>query len=545
MNLRRILESVVTRQLLLGLALVVLCIAALYFALSRFLHEDLSSVVKSQQLAIASYVAHDIDHKIVQRRQLLDQLATALPPELLQKPEALRAWLKERFEYQPLFSAGLFVADVRGVAIADFPVLPNRVNTNYADRDYFRAALTGHATVGRPVIGRAAGEPVLPMAAPLRGRDNRIIGVLAGVTALGAPGFLDLMQHSRIGTTTGGFLLVSPQDKLFLASSQPDMVLKPTPPPGVNRLHDLAMGGYRGTGITVNARGIEEVSAMVSVPSTGWFVVARIPTSEAFATVSRTRWFLLKSALLIVAAFALLSLLGLYFAFRSLFSAVAHADRMTRGEIPFEPLPVGRNDEIGHLIAAFNRVLARLKDNQAELARMAHHDPLTGLPNRALLADRLRQSIAQAQRRRSRIGILFMDLDGFKRVNDDHGHEHGDAALRLVAARFSAIVREADTLARVGGDEFVLLLTDLGDNAEDAARTVAAKCIAALDTPLPVAGTDCKLGVSIGIALGDGGSLPDHLLLAADQAMYEAKRTGRGRYVLSDSGKDTASQRGT
>lgn len=532
LNFRRTFNSVFTRQLMLGLCLVIFGIAAIYYTLAQFLREDMSTVVKAQQLALATYVARDIDNKIVQRQTLLNSLAASLPPELLERPAALRAWLKERFEYQPLFSVGLFVANAQGIPIADYPVWPERISIRYADRDYFKAAMDGRSTVGRPVIGRAAREPVLPISAPIKNRDGAVTGVLVGVTAFSTPGFLDTLMHSRIGETTGGFLLISPKDKLFLAASQPDMVLKPTPAPGVNALHDKAMAGYRGTGITVNAKGVEEVSAMVTVPSTDWFVVARLPSQEAFVTVSRTKAFLIKSAAAITLLFAILSSIGLYFLYRPLFVAAARADRMTQGDLPLEPLPVVRDDEVGHLISAFNRLLHKLNENRAELAYLAHHDGLTGLPNRALLSDRLQQLLAQAQRRNTRVGLLFMDLDGFKDINDTLGHEAGDEVLRQVAQRFSKIVRDADSLARVGGDEFVLLLSDLGDNAETAAGIVADKCIAAIKSPFMVSGKPCTLGVSIGIALGDGKSSADTLLLTADHAMYDAKKSGRGRYVI-------------
>jgi diguanylate cyclase (GGDEF)-like protein len=220
--------------------------------------------------------------------------------------------------------------------------------------------------------------------------------------------------------------------------------------------------------------------------------------------------------------------------FRHLFRAAEHADRMTLGELPLEPLPVVRNDEVGHLIAAFNRLLVKLNGNQAELARIAHHDTLTGLPNRALLSDRLQQLLAQAQRKKTRVGLLFLDLDGFKHINDTLGHKAGDEVLRKVASRFAKIVREADTLARVGGDEFVLLLSDLADNASEAASIVAMKCINALQNPFSISGTTCGVGVSIGIALGSGSSSADALLMTADHAMYDAKKAGRGQYVIRD-----------
>lgn len=545
MKLRRIFDSVVTRLLFLGLCIAIFAFFARYYALSSFLREDLTKVVEGQQLALATYVARDVEDKIIQRQALLEHIAASLPVGLLAQPERLRAWLKERYEYQPLFSAGLFVVNVKGAVLARYPALPVRTNINYADRDYIQAGLAGRSLVGRSVIGRAANEPVLPIAVPIRswknegrneGRNagrNEVQAVLVGVTALAAPEFLNGLLQSRIGNATGGFLLVSPQDKLFVASSQPDMVLKPTPPPGVNALHDRAMAGFRGTGVTVNAKGIEEVSAIVSVPSAGWFVVARLPTSEAFATVGRTQHFLVKNTALAIFLYLSIAGVGLYFVIRPLFRAAENAERMTQGELPLQALPIVRNDEVGHLISAFNRLLGKLNDNEAELMRIAHHDTLTGLPNRGLLTDRLHQALALAQRKDTHIGLLYMDLDGFKQINDTLGHDAGDEALRQIARRFSKLARQADTLARIGGDEFVLLLNDLEDDAEEAASVVASRYIDALKTPILISSTPCTLGVSIGIAIGNGESSSDELLLAADRAMYQAKETGRDRYVVT------------
>jgi len=533
MNLRRVLDSVVTRLLLLGLCLMAVGVGLRYYAVPHYLREDLSRVVKQQQLALAEYVAKDVDDKIVQRRTFLEHLAASLPASLIRHPKQLRAWLETHYAYQPLFSAGLFVVNAEGVAVADYPVLPGRANTSYADRGYVQAALRGRSVVGRPLVGRAAKEPVLPIAAPIRGNSDRVEGVLVGVSALRSPGFLDSLLRTQIGGSKGGLLLISPKDRLFVASSRPDMVLRPTPSAGVNTLHDRAMAGYRGTGITVNADGIEEVSAIASVPSTGWFVVARLPSAVAFATVDRVKDFLLKGSAATILVFALLVPLGLYLVFRPLFRAAAHADKMTLGDAPLEALPIVRNDEVGHLISAFNRLLEKLNDNQLELSRIAHHDELTGLPNRALLYDRLRQALAQARRRDTRVALLFMDLDGFKQINDSLGHKAGDEVLRQVANRFVGILRQTDTLARVGGDEFILLLSDLWKGAERAADVVAAKCIDALKIPFSISGTECSVGVSVGIVLGEGSDSADALLLSADKAMYSAKKSGGGRYMTT------------
>lgn len=534
-SLRRVVHSIFTRVTLLGVALVIVAAVARYFVLSDFLRDSLSSLVAEQQLSLASYVAKDVDYKLSERRSMLEKLAQALPRDLLSRPRALRAWLQEHHDYHPLFSVGLLVLDENGKALADYPAV-ERGDADYADRDYFQAALSGAVYIGRPVLGRVSGEPILPMAAPVKDVEGSVVAVLVGATALAAPGFLDALLQTR-AADDGGFLLVSARDQVFVTSSQPDMVLRPTPPKGVNLLHDRAMAGYRGSGVTVNAQGVEELAAMVSVPSADWFIVARLPTAEAFATLGLVQRFVIKNAVLAVFIITIIFSAFMYWLFRPLLRAASQADRMTLGQIPLEPLAVVRDDEVGHLIAAFNRLLGKLREQQENLAQIAHHDTLTGLPNRLLLSDRLGQAVARARRKESRLALFFLDLDGFKPINDTLGHEGGDEALRQVAERFLQIVRQGDTLARVGGDEFVLLISDLEEDAVAAVAAVTAvagKFIEALQVPFMIFDRQCRLGVSIGIALRDGACDPHEFMLAADRAMYRAKEAGRGCFSFDD-----------
>lgn len=524
-----------TRIILLGICLVLLGTVIRAHVLGQYLREHIGALAASQQLTLANYVARDIDHKMVERQKLLAQMAATLPAELLNRPAELQEWLGLRHKLQPLFSEGLFVANENGRALADYPRSAQRLGLSYGDRDYVRQALADDLALGAAVIGRVSRKPVLPMAAPIKDRRGKVLAVLVGITALDAPGFLAFNPQDHTGEK-GGFLLISPRDRQFLASTDPVMVLKPTPADGINLLHDRAMQGYRGTGITVNAKGVEEISAMASVPSTGWFVVARIPTSEALAVVARTQRFVANNSVLTVALFMLIASAGLVYVFRPLLHAANHADRMTLGEAPLEPLVVVRRDEVGHLTEAFNRLLAKLRASQSEMVHMAHHDVLTGLPNRALLADRVAQALARAARSGSRVGFLYIDLDRFKPVNDSLGHQAGDVALVEIARRLSAIVRSADTLARVGGDEFVVLLGDLDslpEEAEKIARTVAAKCLDTIETPLNLHGEQHTIGASIGIAMGDGQMTPHDLQTAADSAMYRAKQAGGQRFFIA------------
>lgn len=174
---------------------------------------------------------------------------------------------------------------------------------------------------------------------------------------------------------------------------------------------------------------------------------------------------------------------------------------------------------------------AAIVPEQDELYRLAYHDPLTGLPNRQLLQDLAGQAIAQARRARNGLAVLFIDLDGFKEVNDQLGHHAGDCLLIEAARRMRAAIRESDTAARLAGDEFVLLLNNV--NTETDAGRVATKVMAALSLPFHQDGAAPPITASIGIArFPDDGNALQELLAMADQAMYQAKSIGGGCYCF-------------
>jgi diguanylate cyclase (GGDEF)-like protein len=190
------------------------------------------------------------------------------------------------------------------------------------------------------------------------------------------------------------------------------------------------------------------------------------------------------------------------------------------------------------LEASFGEIERRVADRTAELAialrelsRRALHDELTGLPNRALFWEHLSHRMELADRRQTGFAVLFLDVDDFKVVNDTQGHAAGDQLLVAVAARLRAVLRAGDTAARVGGDEFVVLLDDVA--TKEAAIAAAERLSEALRAPYEV-GTDRRIATaSIGIAVGpDGLETADDVVAAADAAMYDAKRHGGGRCVL-------------
>jgi diguanylate cyclase (GGDEF)-like protein/PAS domain S-box-containing protein len=173
------------------------------------------------------------------------------------------------------------------------------------------------------------------------------------------------------------------------------------------------------------------------------------------------------------------------------------------------------------------------------IEQLAHHDYLTKLPNRVLFKDRLERAIAMANRNRGRIAVLFLDLDGFKAVNDELGHEAGDQLLCEIARRVATAIRHSDTVARVGGDEFTVILNEI-NQAEDVSM-VAEKILAAVAQPFVIAGRERCIGASIGIALfPDHAQAHDELLRVADASMYAAKQAGKNTYRFHERAAEEA-----
>ncbi len=192
--------------------------------------------------------------------------------------------------------------------------------------------------------------------------------------------------------------------------------------------------------------------------------------------------------------------------------------------------------EVIRHVAVFSDI-SQIKRHEAELEQIAHYDPLTGIPNRMLLADRLKHAIAQANREQNLLAICYMDLDGFKPVNDKYGHETGDEVLIEIARRISKSIRGGDTVARLGGDEFVILQTGIEKGDECVASLE--RLLSRISEPILIRGAKLELGASIGVAIYPlDNEDPDTLLRHADQAMYIAKQSGKNRFQIYDPNLD-------
>ena len=275
----------------------------------------------------------------------------------------------------------------------------------------------------------------------------------------------------------------------------------------------------------------------------GWLVLARQDADTALAPIARLRRHLLAWVAAVTGLFVFLGWIGARWIAAPLCALTAAADRVQHVNANASLPASTRYAEVASLSRSLTALIAGLREGIAEREQTAQAlrqsearfrtlalcDPLTSLPNRALLRDRLDRAIAHARRTRQSTALLVLDLDHFKDVNDTLGHPAGDRLLEKAARRLAACVRATDTLARLGGDEFALVITDL-DVPIDADH-VARKALGELATPFDLEGQEVYVGASVGIALcPDHGTDPDQLLRHADLALYRAKASGGNRY---------------
>jgi diguanylate cyclase (GGDEF)-like protein/PAS domain S-box-containing protein len=204
---------------------------------------------------------------------------------------------------------------------------------------------------------------------------------------------------------------------------------------------------------------------------------------------------------------------------------------------PAQVVMVSCHDDVdGACLVVTMSDITAFRSVEAQLEHQAFHDPLTGLPNRGLFLNRLELALRRRDRDDSHVALLYLDLDGFKTINDTRGHDAGDELLQAVGYRLVGCLRTGDTVARMGGDEFAILLDD-GASVE-AATAVAQRVLEVLSLPLDVVGEPIAVQASVGLAIGRGGATSESLLRSADLAMLRAKQAGKAQIAVDETSAD-------
>lgn len=398
--------SLKLRVLLLVSALIVAGIWGLALRVAAVLQNDLEKGIAEHLSATVGYVGADLDKKIQFRMDALNKIAAAITPAMLVDPLAVQHFLEQRYLSSSLFALGIFAANNRGIAIADFPRLPGRKGGFVGDRDYFLEVMAGgKEVIGRPIEGRLTKRPIVVVAVPLRDAFGAIVGVLGGTFSISDMSLFGPLELTKVGKS-GYFLVSSPKHKVFVSASDNNRILTPEPPRGFDPLLDRRRDeGYEGPGIHVNSLGQEVLSVSHNMKTTGWITIAGILTDEAFAPIRTIKRQIYVSAFVISLAVALVLSFVLKRQMAPIDEASRAMRRMSDGETAFAAIPVKGDDEIGRLLGNFNRLVDERRRAEEEVRDLNHHleRRVSDRTNELLLANQnLEDEIAERKRAESK-----------------------------------------------------------------------------------------------------------------------------------------------
>ena len=357
-------HSLKTRITIATLLIFLAGIWSLSYYATRILRQDMERLLGEQQLSAVSMIAEQVERELAHRLETLKTVAELSAPALLAGPTALQLFLQRQPHLQVPFNGGVFATGTDGTAIAALPFSSKQIGMNYGDRDYLISALRdGKATVSRPLIGKNSQGPVFVMTVPIRNKQGKITGALAGVTHLGESNFLDQVSQSRHGKN-GGYILVAAEQRTIVTASDPNHELQTLATRGSNALFDHFVAGDEGSGVATDPQGVEMLYSVKNVPLAAWRAIVFLPTAEVFAPIRDLQQRMRFAALVLT---LLAGGLIWWVLRRQLFplqlTATTLATLSESGQ-PLQLLPVARNDEIGQLICAFNRLLSERKRSE-------------------------------------------------------------------------------------------------------------------------------------------------------------------------------------
>lgn len=529
-------------------AMFVVCGSVAAISALKLFEEEKKASLASATYTLVSSMADSVDAKLNLLHQAVIAVAAATPARALQpgEYEFSEHFLGQQTALLSMFDNGLFLVNAEGRLIGEFPPRPERRGSDVSAREYFHHTIeTRKPYISKPYRStHQVGEPAVIMTAPVFNAEGELIGLLYASMDLLGKNILADISAMKIGQT--GYMFAGVGRESMIAYPYMDRIMKPLASPGQNRLIDLAVDhGYDGTMETVTSAGVPALGSVRHLRSTGWIIGAMLPLEEVYAPIRDARRYFIMA---VMVGTMLILVLVWWLVGRvtsPLVDMTNQVEQIAQTASAHNEIRVKVKDEIGVLAGAFNLMLGRLaranddlEDKIQEIQRLAFSDPLTRLPNRRYLTDRLRQAIAIVGRRKLYGATLFIDLDDFKTINDTLGHDVGDLLLQQTAKRLSSCLREGDTLARFGGDEFVVLLEDLPGNVNEAVadtQIVCEKILSSFDATFMLIDAELRVTPSIGVALfGHDGATVEELFRQADLAMYQSKAAGGNAALFFD-----------
>ena len=528
--------SIRTHLLLLVLAMSVPLVVGVGLSIYSDMAQTIAHTKTSLRMLAYSMVSNT-GGRIDYARQTMQRLA-ARPLVRLVDPEHCDPALGELHSLTPGYTNVVYTS-VDGLVVCSALPQPGGKLAYVGGRLSFQKLIKERRfNVGEPIFGKITGKWITVLSEPIWNERQEMVGALQLPIDLKA---LDpnIPEHLLPPGSHYGF--VSSDGVVIWRNHDTEGVIGTRPASSsAKKVVEVRDGAFEGR----STDGVNRYFAVVPMAEMGWIAYVGVPVAEVYAAAQQRA---INAATIALAAIALLLVLATAIARRiarpvvelaSVARAVHGGDLGVRAVLggPREIAAVAA--DFNAMIAAQHRDMTARKLAEDEIRHLAFEDPLTHLPNRRLLLDRLQQALASSARSNRLGALLLIDLDNFKTLNDTLGHDKGDLLLQQVGQRLAGCSREGDTVARLGGDEFVVLLEDLSETAEEAATQSEAageKILAALRLPYLLAGYENRSTPSIGVTLFSGhqNSIED-LLKQADLAMYQAKTAGRNMLRFFD-----------
>lgn len=364
---RRPLRSLQNRIILLMLLLFVASILLLTFYAKRVFQKEMQYLVSNQQLSSVSIIANDIDHHLQENINALEYFAKKITAQSLKNPPALQSGLENHSVLQELFNTGIYISTLENHLIIPSVSLTRQPISYALHQPSVAQSLTqGINSISAPQQDQQQKAPIFVITVPVKNNQGQVIAALSGAINLNKPNFINEKIKNNNGKT-GGYALISPEQHLFIAATDQRLVMKSTPPAGVNPVIDRMMQGQEESGIFVDLLQTKVLTSVKKVNLAGWYVAATLPAAEAFYPIQQAERHILGVILLMTLILSLLIAWILKQQLSPLHTAIKCLNTMADSDIPPRPLTITNNDEIGSLLSSVNHLLTTLGKRETAL----------------------------------------------------------------------------------------------------------------------------------------------------------------------------------